>query len=61
MEDENIYLSKIFKSIDSCNNFVQLKSCYNLIELFLMKFPLSFNKDTILLFYYEKEFKLSYL
>jgi hypothetical protein len=61
MEDENIYISKILKSIDSCNNFVQLKSCYNLIELFLMKFPLSFNKDTILFFYSEKELKLTYL
>jgi hypothetical protein len=61
MEDENIYLSKIFKSIDSCNNFVQLKSAYNLIEMFTMKFPLSLKKEAILLFYYEKEFKLSYL
>lgn len=62
MEDVNIYLSKILKSIDSCNNFVQLKSCYNLIEMFSIKFPLSKKeRDCLLLLFYDKEFKLTYL
>lgn len=60
MENENIYLLKIIKSIESCNNFVQLKSCFNLIELFNIKFPFSNNKENIIISYFEKELKLTY-